>query len=116
MDQLTVVTTLENCIGNGPCTGCHFDVSIPGYTNFPDCMVELQREALKIIQRLTENTVFKETFCDGLPFKDEVYDTSYTCVKCGANSIGKSNYCKSCGRPVAAILETDIINDVEVNA
>lgn len=52
MDRLAVITALENCIGSGPCNGCPFDTSIPGYTNFPDCMVQLQREALKIIKNM----------------------------------------------------------------
>lgn len=52
MDQLTVITALENCIGNGPCKDCPFTSRIPGYTRFPDCMVELQKEALKIIKNM----------------------------------------------------------------
>lgn len=50
MEKEIIISALENCIGSGPCVGCPFEASIPGYINFPDCMVELQREALKIIK------------------------------------------------------------------
>jgi len=55
MEKEIIISTLENCIGSGPCEGCPFDASIPGYINFPDCMVELQREALKIIKGMEVN-------------------------------------------------------------
>lgn len=116
VDKEKIISALERCIGAHPCVGCPFEATLSGITNFPDCMASLQKEALKMIQELTETTVFKETLCEGIPFKNEDYDTSYTCTKCGGDSIGKSNYCKHCGRPVGSILETAIISEVEVNA
>lgn len=114
MDRLVVITALENCIGSGPCNGCPFDATLLGTTNFPDCMVSLQKEALQLIRNLTEPTVYKEALLDGLPYKDEMYDTVFSCQKCGAESIGSSSYCKSCGRPVGCVLSTKEILAVEV--
>ena len=55
MEKEIIISTLENCIGNGQCDGFPFNASIPGYINFPGCMVELQREALKIIKGMEVN-------------------------------------------------------------
>lgn len=56
MEKEIVVKTLERCIGSKPCEGCPFEVRLEHYINFPDCMVELQREALKIIKSMEVNT------------------------------------------------------------
>ena len=50
MEKQKVIQALENCIGCRPCKNCPFDRTIAGITNFPSCMVELQKEALKIIK------------------------------------------------------------------
>lgn len=50
MEKQKVIQALENCIGCRPCKNCPFDITVAGITNFPSCMVELQKEALKIIK------------------------------------------------------------------
>ena len=114
MDKETIVMALENCIGAGPCEGCPFDASIPGYTNFPDCMVSLQKEALSLIRGLTEGTVLKEALLEGLPFKEEIYDTVYECRKCGHRTIGVSRFCEHCGLAVKAVLSTELMKEVYI--
>lgn len=52
MDKEKVIKALETCIGDRPCKGCPFDRMVAGITNFPDCMVELQKEALSVIKEL----------------------------------------------------------------
>lgn len=112
MDKETIVMALENCIGAGPCSGCPFTSRIPGYTRFPDCMVELQKEALKLIRELTEGTVLKEALLEGLPFKEEIYDTVYECRKCGQRTIGVSRFCEHCGAAIKAVLSKELIKEV----
>ena len=55
METAIVIETLERCIGAKPCEGCPFEASVTNYINFPDCMVELQREALRIIKSMEVN-------------------------------------------------------------
>lgn len=50
MEKEKIITALENCIGCRPCKNCPFDRTIAGITNYPSCMIELQKEALKIIK------------------------------------------------------------------
>lgn len=113
MEKDIIITALENCIGSGPCKDCPFTSRIPGYTRFPDCMVELQKEALKLIRELTEPTIIKEGLLDGIPYKEDEYDTAYICTKCGGSMIGQKKYCGNCGRMVGAVLKTEKITEVE---
>ena len=53
MEKEKVIMALENCIGCRPCKDCPFDRTVAGITNFPSCMVELQKEALAIINGLS---------------------------------------------------------------
>lgn len=53
MEKEKVIQALENCIGCRPCKDCPFDRTVAGITNFPSCMVELQKEALAIINGLS---------------------------------------------------------------
>lgn len=50
MEKEKIVKALETCIGCQPCKDCPFDRTVAGITNFPSCMVELQKEALAIIR------------------------------------------------------------------
>ena len=50
MEKEKVIKALETCIGCRPCKDCPFDRTVAGITNFPSCMVELQKEALAIIR------------------------------------------------------------------
>lgn len=50
MEKEKVVKALEACIGCRPCKDCPFDRTVAGITNFPSCMVELQKEALNLIR------------------------------------------------------------------
>ena len=50
MEKEKVIKALENCIGCRPCKNCPFDRTVAGITNYPRGMVELQKEALKIIK------------------------------------------------------------------
>jgi hypothetical protein len=52
MKKEKVIKALETCIGCRPCKDCPFDRTVAGITNFPDCMVELQKEALSVIKEL----------------------------------------------------------------
>jgi hypothetical protein len=107
VDRLAVITALENCIGNGPCKDCPFTSRIPGYTRFPDCMVELQKEALKLIRELTEPTIVQEALLDGASYKEEIFDTVYVCNNCGSRLIGHDRFCEHCGKPIGAVLSTE---------
>ena len=49
MEKQKVIQALENCIGCRPCKNCPFERTSDGITNYPSCMIELQKEALKII-------------------------------------------------------------------
>jgi hypothetical protein len=53
MEKEKVIKALETCIGCRPCKDCPFDRTVAGITNFPSCMVELQKEALAIINELS---------------------------------------------------------------
>ena len=55
MEKEIVVAALKRCIGNKPCEDCPFEVRLSDCVNFPDCMVQLQREALKIIENTEVN-------------------------------------------------------------
>ena len=52
MEKEKVIKALETCIGCRPCKDCPFDRTVAGITNFPNCMVELQKEALSVIKEL----------------------------------------------------------------
>lgn len=114
MDKEKVIAALERCIGCQPCKDCPFDATLSGITNFPGCMVSLQKEALKLIHSLTEQTVFKEALYDGMSYKEELYDTVFICSKCGCRTIGRESFCSNCGRPVGAVLSTEKIKKAEV--
>ena len=63
MEKEKVIKALENCIGCRPCKDCPFDRTVAGITNFPSCMVELQKEALAIIR--------ETSFCSFAELKEE---------------------------------------------
>ena len=50
MEKEKIITALENCILCRHCKNFPFDITVAGITNFPSCMFELQKEALKIIK------------------------------------------------------------------
>lgn len=61
MEKEKVIKALETCIGCRPCKDCPFDGTVAGITNFPDCVIELQKEALSVIKELEKGTA-----CTGL--------------------------------------------------
>jgi hypothetical protein len=58
MEKEKVIKALETCIGCQPCKNCPFDGTVAGITNFPSCMVELQKEALDIIKNMKANNEY----------------------------------------------------------
>lgn len=58
MEKEKIIKALENCIGCRPCKDCPFDNTVSGITNFPDCMVGLQKEALSLIEEMESDMVY----------------------------------------------------------
>lgn len=58
MKKEKVTKALEICIERRPCKDCPFDRTVAGITNFPDCMVELHKEALSLIEEMDDNMVY----------------------------------------------------------
>lgn len=58
MEKEKIIKALENCVGCQPCKNCPFDRTVDGITNFPSCIVELQKEALNLIKEMDEDMVY----------------------------------------------------------
>lgn len=98
MEKEKVIKALETCIGCQPCKDCPFDRTVAGITNFPSCMVELQKEALAIINELSlVETVC--TVCNGKGFvQGNFYDMPGNNVSFGSyieNGL-KTAICRNC--------------------
>ena len=98
MEKEKVIAALENCIGCQPCKDCPFDRTVAGITNFPSCMVELQKEALAIINELSLGETVCQV-CKGKGFvKGNFYDMPGNNISFGGyfENGFKTTICKNC--------------------
>jgi hypothetical protein len=91
MEKEKIIKALETCIGCQPCKDCSFDRTVAGITNFPSCMVELQKEALNHIKNQNKKCP-QCKFCvrdeDGNFFEDDI-----VCSYWQSDGLTKNDFC-----------------------
>ena len=97
MEKEKVVRALETCIGCRPCKDCPFDRTVAGITNFPSCMVELQKEALSLIKELIvqSESIPEEKFTlisDGNGGLLKIKETESVCPICNGKGFVQGNF------------------------